>query len=57
MFLYKSGTKTKKLYAKMIKKYGLKMSDDGHLNFTIEGKTVSFTAWHVAEIVSAQKFL
>ena len=50
------GLQTKKLYKKMTKNMNWICPMTAILNFTICGKTVSFTAWHTAEMDSAQKF-
>ena len=46
------GLQTNKLYAKMTKNINLICPMTAILNFTICGKTVSFTAWHTAEMDS-----
>ena len=50
------GLQTKKLYTKMTKNMNWIYPMPAILNFTICGKTVSFTAWHTAEMDSAQNF-
>ena len=50
------GLQTKKLYTKMTKNMNWICPMTAILNFTICGKTVSFTAWHTAEMNSAQNF-
>ena len=50
------GLQTKKLYTKMTKKMIWIYPTTAILNFTICGKTVSFTTWHTAEMDSAPNF-
>ena len=56
IYLYISGPPTKKLYMKMTKNTNWIYPMTAILNFTICGKMVSFTAWHTAEMDSAQFF-
>ena len=55
IFIYQ-GLRTKKLYTKMAKNINWICPMTAILNFTICGKTLSLTAWHTAEMYSAQHF-
>ena len=48
------GLQTKKLYMKVTKNTNWRCLMTAVLNFTICGKTVSLTAWHTADMDSAQ---